>query len=134
MLFGNMSSRLLRQVTCAPRTCVSVGRELVAAHVFVESNWLFGYLAPAHHQVRAAVELFDRAMRDEFTLHLPNMCIGKARQAIRSKCQPRTEANAGFISWATPAGKGNARLQRSPDRCSIVEEILARWTRDYARW
>ena len=106
MLFGNMSSRLLRQVTCAPRTCVSVGRRLVAAHVFVESNWLFGYLAPAHHQVRAAVELFDRAMRDEFTLHLPNMCIGKARQAIRSKCQPRTEANAGFFSGRLRQARG----------------------------
>lgn len=48
-------------------------------HVFVESNWLFG---------------------------MPNICLGEARQAILTKCQPRKEANARrrFLSWAEPAG------------------------------
>ena len=75
-------------------------------HVFVETNWLFAYAAPAHHQVPAAAELLERAQRGEFTLHLPNVCLGEARQAIRTKCQPRTEANAlrRFLSWAIPAG------------------------------
>ena len=36
---------------------------------------------------------------------MPNICIGEARQAILSKCQPRNEANAlrRFLSWALPA-------------------------------
>jgi hypothetical protein len=75
-------------------------------HVFVETNWLFAYAAPAHHQVPAAAELLERARRGQFTLHIPNLCVGEARQAIRAKCQPRTEANAirRFLSWSTPAG------------------------------
>jgi len=63
-------------------------------HVFVETNWLFDYAAPAHNQVPEAVELLERSKRGEFTLHLPNLCIGEARQAIRTKCQPRREAEA----------------------------------------
>jgi hypothetical protein len=41
-------------------------------HVFVESNWLFAFAAPAHHQVPAAAELLERARLGEFTLHMPN--------------------------------------------------------------
>jgi hypothetical protein len=78
--------------------------------VFVETNWLFACAAPAHHQVPAAVELLDRAKTGEFILHLPNLCIGEARHAIRTKCQPRTEANAlrRFITYATAALSINA--------------------------
>jgi hypothetical protein len=75
-------------------------------HVFVESNWLFGYAAPAHHQVPAAADLLERARQGEFTLHLPNICLGEARKAILVKCQPRNEANAirRFLTWAEPVG------------------------------
>ncbi len=74
-------------------------------HVFVESNWLFAYAAPAHHQVPAAAELLDRARSGEFTVHMPNICFGEARQAILTKCLPRNEANAirRFLTWAQPA-------------------------------
>jgi len=70
----------------------------------VETNWLFAYAAPAHHQVPAAAELLDRARRGEFTVHIPNICFGEARQAILAKCQPRNEANAirRFLTWAQP--------------------------------
>jgi hypothetical protein len=75
-------------------------------HVFVESNWLFAFAAPAHHQVPAAADLLDRARRGDFILHMPSACIGEARQAILSKCQPRREADAlrRFLSWSEPAG------------------------------
>jgi hypothetical protein len=75
-------------------------------HVFVESNWLFAFAAPAHHQVPAAAELLDRARQGEFTVHMPNACIGEARQAILTKCQPRKKADAirRFLSWSEPAG------------------------------
>lgn len=74
-------------------------------HVFVETNWLFAYAAPAHHQVPAAVDLLDRASRGEFTVHVPNICLGEARQAILTKCQPRNEVRAlrQFLTWAQPA-------------------------------
>jgi hypothetical protein len=79
----------------------------MAPHVFVETNWLFAYAAPAHHQVPQAAELFDRALRGEFTVHIPNICFGEARQAILTKCQPRNEANAirRFLRWAQPIGR-----------------------------
>src|SRR5438874_2163865 len=75
-------------------------------HVFVESNWLFAFAAPAHHQVPAAAELLNRADHGEFILHMPNPCIGEARQAILTKCQPRKEADAirRFLSWSEPDG------------------------------
>jgi hypothetical protein len=75
-------------------------------HVFVESNWLFGVAAPAHHQVPAAAELLDRARHGEFTVHMPNICIGESRQAILRKCQPRKEADAirRYLSWSEPIG------------------------------
>jgi len=87
-------------------------------HVFVESNWLFAFAAPAHHQVPAAAELLDRAQHGEFILHMPNLCIGEAREAIMAKCQPRKEANAirRFLSWSEPAGgvtKADAEVTRA---------------------
>jgi hypothetical protein len=87
-------------------------------HVFVETNWLFGYAAPAHHQVPAAADLLERARRGEFTLHLPNVCLGEARKAILAKCQPRNEANAirRFLTWAEPSGdisKEDAAITRT---------------------
>jgi len=92
-------------------------------HVFVETNWLFAYAAPAHHQVAAAAKLLDRAQCGEFTLHLPDICLGEARQAIRTKCQPRTEANAirRFLSWATPAGTV------TPADASITRTVLDKY-------
>jgi hypothetical protein len=87
-------------------------------HVFVESNWLFDYAAPAHHQSPAAVELLERAQRGDFTLHLPNCCLGEARNAILTKCRPRNEANAirGFLAHAESGGhisKGDAAVVRT---------------------
>lgn len=74
--------------------------------MFVESTWLVAFAASAHHQVPAAVELLERARQGEFILHLPNVCIGEARQAILTKCQPRREGDAlrRFLSWSEPAG------------------------------
>ena len=76
-------------------------------HVFVESNWIFAYAAPGHHQVPAAVELLERASRGEFVIQIPNPCVDEARQAIRSKCQPRREAEAirRFLSWGQSIGR-----------------------------
>jgi hypothetical protein len=87
-------------------------------HVFVESNWIFEYAAPAHHQSPVAVDLVERARRGEFTLHIPNCCIGEARKAILEKCQPRKEAGAirDFLAHAESRKqitKNNAALVRT---------------------
>ena len=52
-------------------------------------------------EVPDAAELLNRARRGDFTIHMPNVCIGEARQAIMTKCQPRKEADAirRFLSW-----------------------------------
>ena len=73
-------------------------------HVFVETNWLFAYAAPAHHQISEAAKLFDRASRGDFVVHMPNICIAEARKAILAKCQPRNEAKAirQFLTWGQP--------------------------------
>src|ERR1035438_8440172 len=63
-------------------------------HVFVETNWVFGFAAPAHHKKPAAVELLERARRGELRLHLPSVCLTEVRYPLRTKCQPRNEADA----------------------------------------
>jgi hypothetical protein len=96
------------------------------AHVFVETNWLFGYAAPAHHHVPAAADLLERSRRGEFTLHLPNVCLGEARKAILAKCQPRNEANAirRFLTWAEPGG------DISKEDAAITRALLDRYERN----
>ena len=98
-------------------------------HVFVETNWLFGYAAPAHHQVPAAVDLLERARRGEFTLHIPNCCLGEARKAILAKCQPRNEANAirRFLTQAEPVG------HITKEDATIARTLLDRYERNIKR-
>jgi hypothetical protein len=44
--------------------------------VFVETNWVVAWAAPAHQKIPAALEqLLDRAASGELTLHLPAICI-----------------------------------------------------------
>ncbi len=63
-------------------------------HVFVETNWVFGYVAPAHHKRLDAVELLQRSRLGEVLLHPPSPCLTEARQPILTKCQPRLGADA----------------------------------------
>jgi len=71
-------------------------------HVFVETNWLVGYAAPAHHQIPDAVELLGRAGRNEIRLYLPSICISEARRPLLEKYQPRSTADRvrAFLRWA----------------------------------
>ena len=76
------------------------------SHVFVETNWVHGYAAPAHHQVPDAVALLERAKKGEFTLHIPNVSFMEGRQSIQSKCQPTDTAGFHrYIQWAHHAGE-----------------------------
>lgn len=76
-------------------------------HVFVETNWLHDYAAPAHHKVPDAVTLLERAQRGEFMLH-PNVSFAEARQSIQSKCQPVDGPGIHrYIRWAHKNGELN---------------------------
>jgi hypothetical protein len=92
-------------------------------HVFVETNWVFAYVAPAHHKSLDAVELLQRTRAREVRLHLPAPCLTEARQAILTKCQPRHEADAvrQFLL--------RARAERtvSPDQERTTREVLDRF-------
>src|SRR5579863_7988949 len=78
------------------------------AHVFVETNWLHDYAAPAHHKVPEAVTLLERAKQGEFTLHIPNVSFAEARQSIQTKCQPVDGPGIHrYIRWAHKNGELN---------------------------
>ena len=74
--------------------------------VFVETNWVVAYAAPAHHRNPDALELFDRAASGEIKLYLPVICIAEARRPIFEQFQSRDEADRvrQFLSWARAAG------------------------------
>src|ERR1035438_6374722 len=94
-------------------------------HVFVETNWVFAYAAPAHRKNLNAVALLKRAGAGDLRLHLSSPCLIEARQAIRWKCQPREESEAvrSFLVRAI----AEHTISREHDR--IVRETLAKFER-----
>jgi predicted nucleic acid-binding protein len=74
-------------------------------HVFVETNWVVDYCAPAHRRVLAAAKLLEDARASTISLHLPAPCLTEARSVIRTKFQP-SEANRlrEFLKWAKAEG------------------------------
>jgi len=66
-------------------------------HVFVETNWLHDYAAPAHHKVPDAVTLLERARRGEFTLHITFPMCRLGRRASRSSQSASRPTVPGFI-------------------------------------
>ena len=69
--------------------------------MFVETNWLHDYAAPAHHKVSDAVTLLERAQQGEFLLHIPNASFAEARHSIQAKCQPIDGPGIHrYIRWA----------------------------------
>jgi hypothetical protein len=73
------------------------------SHVFVETNWVHAYAAPAHH-----VTLLERAQQGEFVLHIPNASFAEAIQSIQTKCQPVDgPAVHRYIRWAHKNGELN---------------------------
>ena len=76
-------------------------------HVFVETNWVVDYAAPAHHRRPDAAALLDRAMAGEIRLCLPAVCLAEARETIPRKFSPSREATPMrvFLAWARTEGK-----------------------------
>jgi len=105
-----------------------VGAELAheqMRHVFVETNWVYAYAAPAHHKRLDAVDLLQRARAGDVQLHLPAPCLTEARQPILTKCQPRNEADAirRFLLRA------RAEQTVSPEHERMTREVLDRFER-----
>jgi len=80
-------------------------------HVFVETNWVVDYCAPAHQRALAAIKLLEAANAGTISLHLPAPCLAEARSAIRIKFQPK-EANRlrEFLKWARVNGHVEATI------------------------
>lgn len=57
--------------------------------VFVESNWVYEYCAPAHRRTRDAEALVTRAGNGEIQLFIPSICLREGAAAVRTKCQPQ---------------------------------------------
>ena len=76
-------------------------------HVFVETNWVVGLVAPSHLQMPEAVELREKARNGLLKLYLPAISLTEARYPVRTKYQPRPAAEAlrRYLRWATNAGK-----------------------------
>jgi hypothetical protein len=86
-------------------------------HVFVETNWVVDYAAPAHLQLPAAIELADKAAAGQIRLHLPAVCLTEAAQTLRNKFRPRQHADAvrKYLRWAmsqTNVSAGDGQIVR----------------------
>lgn len=94
-------------------------------HVFVETNWVVGYAAPAHRRLSDAEALLQRAASGEIRLHLPSVCLTEARATILRKFQPRNEADAirRFLAW----GQSNGEI--APSEALETRRILDKFER-----
>jgi hypothetical protein len=76
-------------------------------HVFVETNWVVAYAAPAHLQQPEALSLVRRAAEGELQLYIPSICLTESRYPIRTKFHPRLPADSvrKYLGWATAQRK-----------------------------
>jgi len=92
-------------------------------HVFVETNWVVAYAAPAHARVREAIALAQKAASGEVRLYLPSVCLSEARYPIRTKFHPRRPAEAvrNYMAWAMAEGTVRA------DEGGVARRVLDRY-------
>lgn len=81
-------------------------------HVFVETNWIVDYCAPAHQRALAAILLLEAANSGTIQLHLPAPCLAEARSVIRIKFQPReADRLREYLKWAKANGHVEAAVE-----------------------
>src|ERR1017187_2892346 len=102
-------------------------------HVFVETNWVVAFAAPAHHKNPAASELFNRAANGDLRLYLPVIVVAEARRPILERFQPRIEADRvrQFLLWARDAGLVNAADDEATRR--VLDRMESRVKLDLER-
>src|SRR5947209_9627129 len=95
-------------------------------HVFVETNWVVAYAAPAHLQLPAALSLAEGAAAGELRLYIPSVCLTEARYPIRTKFHPRMAADSlrKYLGWATAKGKVPADEARTVRRVLDQYEVV----------
>src|SRR5260370_3515427 len=97
-------------------------------HVFVETNWLHDYSAPAQHKVLEAVTLLERAQRGEFILHIPNVSFAEARQSIQTRCQPADGPGIHrYIRWA------HKNHELNDEQAGEAHQLAERYVQDINR-
>jgi hypothetical protein len=75
-------------------------------HVFVESNWVFDYSAPAHLRTPDAQKLVEYANRGGMRLYVPGICLREGEDAVRRKCTARIAKDfLEFRRWAVQRGE-----------------------------
>lgn len=89
-------------------------------HVFVETNWVVEFAAPAHLRTAAAVQLLEQSRHGELRLHLPAVCLTEARNPIRIRYQPRSSAASvrKYVHWVASTGKID------PARAEVAYSVL----------
>ncbi len=92
-------------------------------HVFVETNWVVDFAAPAHAQVPAALALAQKAEAGDVRLYIPSVCLTEAQLVIRTKFQPRAPADAvrRFVGWA------RSESMLKAEECDGVFRVLDRY-------
>jgi hypothetical protein len=75
-------------------------------HVFVETNWVVEYGAPAHLRPSTALTLVHRAAAGDLRLYIPSICLTEARHPIRKNFNPRSPSKSvrRYLSWASTEG------------------------------
>lgn len=102
-------------------------------HVFVETNWLVGCLAPAHHKIPAALDLLERARSGTVTLYLPAICVAECQRPIREKFQVKLEADRirRFLLWARANNAVGSSEEETVRR--VLDQMEAMVKRDLDR-
>src|SRR5208283_4640235 len=92
-------------------------------HVFVETNWVVEYAAPAHLRGPAALMLAQRAQAGELRIYIPSVCLSEARHPIRKNSNPRSAAKAvrSYLAWAKSEGT------LTTEDCETVRRVLGRY-------
>ncbi len=97
-------------------------------HVFVETNWVVAYTAPAYLRMPAALALSEKAAAGEISLHLPAICLSEARGPVRTNSHPRKPADhvRKYLAWAT------AEEKLSTDDDATVRRVLDQYESQFA--
>jgi hypothetical protein len=97
-------------------------------HVFAETNWLVGCLAPAHHKLNAALELLEKAGNGQVVIHIPTICVAECQRPLREKFQVKLEADRvrKFLLWAKSNGTIGPEQEETVRRTLSQMEGLVR--------
>jgi hypothetical protein len=97
-------------------------------HVFVETNWVGEYPAPAYLPRPPALELAQRAEAGDLRLYLPAICLTESQHPIRKAYESRPSADAlrGYLAWASSRGEVQANDVQTVQRLLDQYESAAR--------